>query len=113
MEMKKPAYVTTIITQNEQKMGVMLPDATFEVGGVYYTYRKPMAYPGLAVKTQPTWVMPILYTSFAVLLAGLYLCFFHVPSALCMAEGCVRGISGKDVSDLVQQINDRIEEMEE
>ena len=94
-------------------MDVKLPGETFEVGGVYYTFQNPKVYPGLTVKTQPTWVMPILYTSFAVLMVGLYLCFFHVPSALCVSEGCVRVISGKDESDLVQQISDKIEETEE
>ena len=113
MEMNNPAYVMAIMTQEGQMMDVKLPGETFEVGGVYYTFQNPMAYPGLTVKTQPTWVMPLLYTSFAVLMVGLYLCFFHVPSALCVAEGCVRVISGKDEADLLQQIRDKIEETEE
>lgn len=113
MAMKKPAYVIAMIDGNGQQMGVMLPDETFEIGGVYYTFRRPMAYPGLSVKTQPEWVLPVLYTSFAVLLLGLYLCFFHVPVALCFADGRVRAASGKDGSDLAQQIKDKIEEMEE
>lgn len=113
MEMKRPAYVMAIMTQEEQKMGVTLPEETFEVGGVYYTFRMPLAYPGLSVKTQPEWVIPVLYTSFAVLLLGLYLCFFHVPAALCFADGRVLAASGKDASDLAQQIKDKIEEMEE
>jgi hypothetical protein len=113
MGMKRPAYVMAIITKEEQEMRVTLPEETFEVGGVYYTFRAPLAYPGLSVKTQPVWVMPVLYTSFAVLLLGLYLCFFHVPAALCFADGRVRAASGKDASDLAQQIKDKIEEMEE
>jgi hypothetical protein len=36
-----------------------------------------------------------------------------VPSALYVTEGCVRVTSGKDESDLVQQISDKIEETEE
>jgi hypothetical protein len=113
MEMKRPAYVMAIITTEEQKMGVTLPDEKFEVGGVYYTFRAPMAYPGLSVKTQPEWVLPVLYASFAMLLLGLYLCFFQVPAALCFVDGQVRAVSGKDASDLAQQIRDKIEEMEE
>jgi len=104
MAMKKPAYVIAMIDENGQQMGVMLPDETFEIGGVYYTFRRPMAYPGLSVKTQPEWVMPVLYTSFAVLLLGLYLCFFHVPAALCFADGRVRAASGKDSAELLEQI---------
>ena len=56
-------------------------DETIEVGGVYYTFRSPEAYPGLRVKSIPSPVMPALYASFALLLIGLYLCFFHVPAA--------------------------------
>ena len=94
-------------------MGMTLPDETFEVGGVYYTFRAPQAYPGLSVKTVPEWVIPVLYASFAVLVLGLYLCFFSVPAALYFAEGKVRIASGKDASDVIEQLKDKIEETEE
>lgn len=106
MGMENPAYLTAIITAEEQKMGMTLPDETFEVGGVYYTFREPQAYPGLSVKTQPLWVTPVLYASFAVLVLGLYLCFFHVPAALCLADNKVRAASGKDASDVIDQLSD-------
>ena len=98
------------ITPEEQTMKMVLPDETFEVAGVYYTFRAPQAYPGLSVKTQPQWVTPVLYASFAVLVAGLYLCFFHVPAAVCLAEGKVRVSSGKDAGDVIEQIEDAIAE---
>ena len=110
MGMENPAYLMAIITPEEQHMGMTLPDETFEVGGVYYTFRAPQAYPGLSVKTVPEWVIPVLYVSFAVLVLGLYLCFFNVPAALYFADGKVRVSSGKDASDVIQQLEDKIEE---
>lgn len=110
MGMENPAYLTAIITPEEQTMKMVLPDETFEVAGVYYTFRAPQAYPGLSVKTQPQWVTPVLYASFAVLVAGLYLCFFHVPAAVCLADGKVRAASGKDAGDVIEQIEDAIAE---
>lgn len=109
MGMENPAYLTAIITPEEQRMGMTLPDETFEVSGVYYTFRQPAAYPGLSVKTQPLWVTPVLYASFAVLVLGLYLCFFHVPAALSFEGGKVRAASGKDASDVIEQLTDEIE----
>jgi len=106
MGMENPAYLMAVITAEEQRMAMILPDETFEVGGVYYTFREPAAYPGLSVKTQPLWVTPVLYASFAVLVLGLYLCFFHVPAALCFADGKVRAASGKDASEVIEQLSD-------
>ena len=111
--MVNPVYLVAIISTEEQHMGLTLPDETFEVAGVYYTFRAPQAYPGLSVKTQPLWVTPVLYASFAVLVLGLYLCFFCVPAALCFADGKVRAASGKDAGDVIEQLENKIEEMEE
>ena len=99
-----PAYAVAVITPEGQQMRMLPPDETLEVAGVYYTFREPAAYPGLSVKTQPVWVLPLLYASFAVLLLGLYLCFFHVPEALCLADGKVRAASGKDATNLIEQL---------
>ena len=110
MGMKNPAYLVALISTEEQHVGMTLPDETIEIAGVYYTFRAPQAYPGLSVKTQPEWVTPVLYASFAVLVLGLYLCFFCVPAALCFAEGKVRVSSGKDAGDVIQQLEDKMED---
>ncbi len=111
MGMERPAYMTAVITPEGQEMRVMLPDETIEAGGVYFTFREPLAYPGLRVKTQPGWVLPLLYTSFAVLVAGLYLCFFHVPAAICLKDGKVRAASAKDSADLMEQLEEKLDEL--
>lgn len=111
MGMERPAYMTAVITGESQEMRVMLPDETIEVGGVYFTFREPLSYPGLRVKTQPDWVLPVLYTSFAVLVAGLYLCFFHVPAAICLRDGKVRAASAKESTELIEQLEEKLDEL--
>ena len=107
--MNNPVYLMALIDGETQTMGVTLPDETFEVGGVYFTFRAPQAYPGLRVKTQPLWVTPLLYASFAVLVAGLYLCFFCVPAAISVAGGAVRVYGAKGAEEIAQQMKDEAE----
>lgn len=110
-EMVHPAYLVTVVRSGETAMRMVLPDEPFEVGGVYYTFREPLAYPGLRIKTQPAWVLPLLYMSFVVLIAGLFLCFFCVPEAACVAEGKVRVASAKDARDTAERLMFQIEDM--
>ena len=78
---KAEGYMIAILENGQQKLSLARPDETIVVGGVYYTFRTPAAYPGLRVKTIPPFALPFLYFSFALLVIGLYLCFFHVPAA--------------------------------
>lgn len=107
--MVNPAYMMTLISDGQQKVGMTFPGETFEVGGVYYTFKEPIAYPGLRVKTQPYWVIPLLYTSFAVLVIGLYLCFFCVPAVVLIRKDGVRVASSKEAQDIIEQIQDMVE----
>lgn len=101
-----PVYLINIIDGGESRMGMAMPDETLVVGGVYYTFRAPQPYPGIRVKTQPAWVLPLLYASFALLLAGLYLCFFHMPVFAAVRDGIV--LTGtKDVSDWIERLEDQ------
>lgn len=94
------AYMIAVLDGENQEARLQPVDETFEVAGVYYTFRSPMAYPGLRVKTIPAPVMPALYASFALLLAGLYLCFFHVPVAASVRGDGVALKSPKDIEAL-------------
>ena len=103
-QMRNPAYLIMVVKDGAQKQGVALVDEMLEVSGVYYTFRTPEMYPGLKIKKQPQWVIPALYTSFAVLLLGLYLCFFHVPAAACVRDGKVYILGDKDTDELAAEM---------
>lgn len=110
--MERPCYLVGVFDGDAQEMAVLLPDEPLEVGGVIYTFRTPAAYPGLRIKNMPGWVLPLLYTSFGVLVAGLYLCFFCVPSAVCLKDGMVRVVSGKDSIEALEELKWAIEDQD-
>jgi len=74
-----PVYLVKVTEDGETKEGVVLPGTTLAVDNVLYTFDDPAYYPGIRIKTVPGIVMGLLYLSFGLLIAGLYLCFFHVP----------------------------------
>lgn len=75
-KMIHPAYDVEIIEDGQKRGGLVYPGQVFEIKGVTYLFREPAAYPGFRIKTQPEWTLWLLYLSFALMIAGLYLCFF-------------------------------------
>ena len=63
-----------------------------------FTFYEPEAFPGLRIKTQPDWALWLLYASFAVMTAGLYLCFFHIPEAAQIKPDGIALAGRKDIS---------------
>ena len=102
------AYLINVIHGGEQGLTAATVDETFEVAGVYYTFREPQAYPGLLVKSMPGWVLPLLYSSFAILLVGLWLCFFHIPMAAFVGEAGLAVAAQKDISDWVDEMKENL-----
>ena len=100
------AYMVALLEGGQQEVRLVAVDEPVEVAGVYYTFRSPAAYPGIRVKTVPGFVMPLLYTSFALLLVGLYLCFFCVPAAAQIRADGVALASGKDITDLIDTLRE-------
>ena len=81
-EMIHPAYEVRVIDGGRDSTGLVYPGMTVFAGGVSYLFHDPGAYPGLRIKTQPEWTLWLLYLSFAMMLCGLYLCFFNDSKAL-------------------------------
>jgi len=73
--------------------GAMVPMMAFpgdevEASDAVYRLEPPVVYPALRVKTTPAWIYGLLYLAFALLVAGLYLCFFQSPAvAVLTPEG--------------------------
>lgn len=74
-----PIYNVAIVENNTITEGMALPGTSYKVGDVLYSFNNPVLYPGIRVKTNPAIIMALLYISFALMIVGLWLCFFHVP----------------------------------
>lgn len=97
-EIIHPAYEVSVFENGREQTGLVYPGTTVTAGDVYYTFYEPEAFPGLRIKTQPDWALWLLYASFAVMTAGLYLCFFHIPEAAQIKPDGIALAGRKDIS---------------
>ena len=108
-EVINPAYEVSIIEDGKEQGGLIYPGTTVTAAGVYYTFYEPEAFPGLRVKTQPDWALWLLYTSFAMMTLGLYLCFFQIPEAAQIKADGIAIAGRKDISQQIVQYRAEIE----
>ena len=102
-EIINPAYEISIQENGTEQTGLVFPGTTIGVAGVYYTFYPPEAYPGLMVKTQPEIALWVLYLSFVLITAGLYLCLFlNTEAAQITLEG-ISLVGRKDISHQIEQ----------
>ncbi len=105
-----PVYLIEIRENGETKRGLTNIDETFHVGGVYFTFKTPQMYPGILVKTLPSFVLPFLYFSFVVLILGLYFCFFTRPVSAYIKDNALSLAFSKESGDLEQDLIDQLKE---
>lgn len=74
-----PIYTVYVIDGENSGNGVVVPGTTMRVGGVDYTFEKPINISTMRVKTYPQGVFALLYASFALITIGIWLAFFMVP----------------------------------
>lgn len=101
-EMVHPAYEVSVIESGSESTSLVFPGTTVNVGNITFTFYDPGVYPGLRVKTQPEWTLWLLYLSFALMVLGLYLCFFRVPEAAYIKTDGIAIAGRKDISDQIE-----------
>lgn len=108
-EMVNPAYEVRVIDGGKDETSIIYPGTAVHAGGVTYSFREPQAYPGLRIKTQPDWTLWLLYFSFALMLLGLYLCFFRIPEAAHVKKDGLTIVGRKDISDQIEHYKEEME----
>jgi len=74
-----PVYLLQRAENGEATQAVAFPGDTMELGGLGYRFDAPEMYPGLRVKYTPPAVNALLFASFALLVAALFITFFLQP----------------------------------
>lgn len=74
-----PIYKVAVLENGKTTEGMALPGTSIQVGDMVCFFNDPVFYPGIRVKSSPAIIMALLYLSFALMIVGLWLCFFHVP----------------------------------
>ena len=107
-----PAYEVTVIDADTgtNHTGLVYPGTEIEAGGITFYFHEPEAYPGLRVKTQPDWTLWLLYLSFALMLLGLYLCFFERTEAAHIKKDGLTIVGRKDISDRIETYREELED---
>lgn len=108
-EMVNPAYEVRVIDGEKDETSLIYPGTAVHAGGVTFSFHEPQPYPGLRIKTQPEWTLWLLYFSFALMLLGLYLCFFIIPEAAHIKKEGLTIVGRKDISDQIEHYKEEME----
>lgn len=84
-----PVYDILSVADGEMTPVLAFPGETLTIGDVSFTLLAPVSYPGLRIKRVRPALLGALYATFALMVFGLYLCFFMTPVAIAVTrEGC-------------------------
>ena len=81
-----PAYDILSVSGGVTTPVLAFPGETLTIGDVSFTLLDPVSYPGLRIKHMNMTILGLLYATFVLMVAGLYLCFFAVPLAVAVEK---------------------------
>lgn len=108
-EMINPAYEVNIVENGETKPYIVYPNTVHEVVGVTYTFYEPQVNPGLRIKSQPGWTLVLLYSSFVMMIFGLYLNYFCITEAASIKKDGISIVAKKDNTQRVKLYMNELE----
>jgi len=105
-----PVYDVISVSGGVTTPVLAFPDETLTIGDVSFTMLAPVSYPGLRIKHMHTAVLGLLYATFMLMVAGLYLCFFAVPVAVAVEEDGYALLSPKAQTGLMIELEALLKE---
>ena len=100
-----PVYYCVVVQDGNMSPRLAFPGEAVETDDAEYLFEEPELYPSIRVKTTPVWVYVLLYSAFAALVLGLYLCFFTPAACILVDEDSYRLICRKSEMELKQKIS--------
>ena len=99
-----PVYDIVSVAGGAMTPVLAFPDETLTIGDVSFTMLSPVSYPGLRIKHMSPVVLGLLYATFVLMVAGLYLCFFAVPLAVIVEKDGYAILSPKAQTGLLIEL---------
>lgn len=99
-----PVYDVLSVSDGATAPVLAFPGETLTIGDVSFTMLDPVSYPGLRIKHMSPVLLGLLYASFVLMVAGLYLCFFAVPVAAVVTDGGYTLLSPKAQTGLMIEL---------
>lgn len=81
-----PVYQILLVSDGAYTPVLAFPGETVSVGDVEFTFEDPVEYPGLRIKKTPALVNGLLCTAFALMILGLWFCFFRPPAIVAVRK---------------------------
>lgn len=107
-----PVYDVLSVAEGTMTPVLAFPEETLTIGDISFTFLEPTSYPGLRIKHMNSLVLGALYAVFALMVGGLYLCFFMVPVAVVVTEDGYAIVSPKQQTGLIIDLSACLEEEE-
>ena len=105
-----PVYDILSVSGGATTPVLAFPGETLTIGSVSFTMLDPVSYPGLRIKHMSTMILGLLYATFVLMVAGLYLCFFAVPLAVAVEENGYAILSPKTQTGLMIELEALLKE---
>ena len=81
-----PVYQILLASDGVYTPVMVFPGETVSVAGLDFTFEEPVEYPGLRIKRTPAVVTALLFAAFALMVVGLWFCFFQTPAIVAVRE---------------------------
>lgn len=105
-----PVYDVLCVADGATTPVLAFPEESLTIGDVRFTMLDPVSYPGLRIKYMAPAVLALLYVSFVLMVAGLYLCFFTVPVAAVVTKDGYQILSPKTQTGLMIELEALLKE---
>ena len=105
-----PVYDILSVSNGVTTPVLAFPNETLTIGDVSFTLLDPVSYPGLRIKHMPMEILILLYATFVLMVAGLYLCFFAVPLAVVIEKEGYAILSPKAQTGLMIELEALLKE---
>ena len=105
-----PVYDILSVSGGVTTPVLAFPDETLTIGDVSFTLLAPVSYPGLRIKHMHTEILGMLYASFVLIVAALYLCFFMSPVAVKVTDSGYAVLSPKNQTGLLIELEALLKE---
>lgn len=81
-----PVYQILMASDGVYTPVMVFPGESVSVAGLEFTFEDPVEYPGLRIKRTPVAVNGLLFAAFALMVVGLWFCFFQTPAIVVLRE---------------------------
>ena len=105
-----PVYDVVSVSGGTMTPVLAFPGETLTIGDVSFMMLSPVSYPGLRIKHMNPLVLGLLYATFVLMIAGLYLCFFAVPLAVIVDKDGYAILSPKTQTGLMIELEALLKE---